>query len=224
MASSYALPTTAIPSHHHHSSEHLHEHLHSHSHSLSQSPPSLGASFPGSRPLKSAGDRPGHSHRHSHAHDHNHSHSHSHSRPHIPAPLSNGGHWRTGSTSGGKPLITPTHASFDANGTYQAPSESDAHDHHHKHDHDHHDHNKSVEKSKFTGFLLPYTAKWPLLHTVMTEKDSRRIFYFMAYVSSTLLESAVHMTKANAVLFAGSISPSWPYKPSTATQRIPSAY
>lgn len=185
MASSYALPTAAIPSHHHHSSEHLHEHLHGHSHSLSQSPPSLSASFPGSRPLKSAGDRPGHSHRHSHAHDHNHSHS----RPNIPAPLSNGGHWRTGSTAGGKPLITPTHASFDANGTYQAPPESDAHDHHHKHDHDHHDHVKSVEKSKFTGFLLPYTAKWPLLHTVMTEKDSRRIFYFMAYVVSTPVEA-----------------------------------
>jgi zinc transporter 5/7 len=30
--------------------------------------------------------------------------------------------------------------------------------------------------------LLPYTSRWPLLHAIMTEKDSRRILYFMSYV------------------------------------------
>lgn len=30
--------------------------------------------------------------------------------------------------------------------------------------------------------LLPYTARFPILHAIMIEKDSRRIFYFMTYV------------------------------------------
>ena len=33
--------------------------------------------------------------------------------------------------------------------------------------------------SKFTNFLLPRVLGWPLLHTILVEKDSRRIFYFM---------------------------------------------
>jgi zinc transporter 5/7 len=77
-------------------------------------------------------------------------------------------------------LITPTNGSFEANGTYEAPAEAEAHhDHDHKHDHGGHDH--SAKRSRFTGLLLPYTARWPLLHAIMTDKDSRRIFYFITY-------------------------------------------
>jgi zinc transporter 5/7 len=34
-------------------------------------------------------------------------------------------------------------------------------------------------RSRFTNFILPLVLRWPLLHTVMADKDSRRIFYFM---------------------------------------------
>lgn len=44
---------------------------------------------------------------------------------------------------------------------------------------------KSGERSFFTNALLPYTAKYPLIHAIMTEKDSRRIFYFMTYVQAS---------------------------------------
>ena len=108
--------------------------------------------------------------------------------------------------------MSPTSASFDAAGLYEPPvasrphshnhnhshSHSHGHDHDHNHDHDHHHdhhghdhghghdhhgHDHSVKRSKFTTFLLTYTARWPLLHAVMTEKDSRRIFYFMRCVA-----------------------------------------
>jgi zinc transporter 5/7 len=34
--------------------------------------------------------------------------------------------------------------------------------------------------SKFTGVLLQIFQDWPLLHSILVEKDSRRIFYFMS--------------------------------------------
>lgn len=204
MASAYSLPTTAIPTHHHHSSEHVHHH----SHSLPQSPP-IQSSFPPSIPAKTDEPRPlgtslGSSrrqslgHRHSHTHDGKHSMHRANlaSRPNlqtIPSSAdipSTNGHWRTGSTAGGKPLITPTHGSFDAAAMYQPP-ETQSHSHHdhthgHDHDHgdahDHHGHDHTAERSKFTALLLPYTSRYPLLHAIMTDKDSRRIFYFMSYV------------------------------------------
>lgn len=33
--------------------------------------------------------------------------------------------------------------------------------------------------SRFSRFILESTHKWPLLHSILAEKDSRRIFYFM---------------------------------------------
>jgi zinc transporter 5/7 len=87
-------------------------------------------------------------------------------------------------------LITPKHGSFDAAAMYQPP-ETQSHSHHdhthgHDHDHgdahDHHGHDHTAERSKFTALLLPYTSRYPLLHAIMTDKDSRRIFYFMSYV------------------------------------------
>lgn len=90
-------------------------------------------------------------------------------RQRIPAPLLEGNGWETTATPAGKPLVTPTNAALSAH--YEAPEAKPpkaAHEH-------------SVERSRFTNLLLPYTARWPLLHTVMTERDSRRIFYFMRY-------------------------------------------
>ena len=44
--------------------------------------------------------------------------------------------------------------------------------------------NKSEKRSRFTRLLLPYTEGWPLLHSILVEKDSRRIFYFMRLVGN----------------------------------------
>lgn len=88
-------------------------------------------------------------------------------RQHVPAPVLTGNGFTTTSTAAGKLLVTPKNASFSE--SYKAPETKppkSAHDH-------------SAERSRFTNMLLPYTAKWPLLHTIVTEKDSRRIFYFM---------------------------------------------
>ncbi|OTB00555.1 hypothetical protein M426DRAFT_324221 [Hypoxylon sp. CI-4A] len=75
----------------------------------------------------------------------------------------------------------------------------DHHDHDHDHDHGHshshshdHEHSHGAIYSKFTGLLLPYTSRWPLIHAVMTEKDSRRIFYFMGVNFSFMAVQAVY--------------------------------
>ena len=36
--------------------------------------------------------------------------------------------------------------------------------------------------SRISRFILDFSQKWPLLHSILMEKDSRRIFYFMWYV------------------------------------------
>ncbi|CAG9997982.1 unnamed protein product [Clonostachys byssicola] len=73
------------------------------------------------------------------------------------------------------------------------------HDHHHehKHDHDHyHPHGstqeQNSERSFFTKLILPYTAKFPLLHAIVSEKDSRRIFYFMVLNFSFMIVQAFY--------------------------------
>lgn len=84
-------------------------------------------------------------------------------------------------------MVTPTTASFDAAGVYEPPVSPELHPHAHPHDHHHHHHHEhSAQRSRFTTFLLKYAAKWPLLHAVLAEKDSRRIFYFMRFVARFL--------------------------------------
>ncbi|CAN8102626.1 unnamed protein product [Discula destructiva] len=170
-------------------------------------------------------------HQHSHSlssesepHEHNHGfHVHStskgtkmHERQHIPPPLHMGNGFTATSTAAGKLLMTPQNASFSEQ--YKAPESKppkSAHDH-------------SAERSRFTKLLLPYTARWPLLHTVMTEKDSRRIFYFMSlnfsfmvvqafygYATDSLglLSDSVHMffdCVALAVGIFASVASKWP--------------
>lgn len=109
--------------------------------------------------------------------------------------------WTRETTAGGKNIITP---GLDAsNSPYSPPikhSHGDhSHSHSHVHHHSHHDHDfhtghghghvhahrtddGKVERSLFTRTLLPYTARFPILHAILVEKDSRRIFYFMTYV------------------------------------------
>jgi len=47
------------------------------------------------------------------------------------------------------------------------------------HQHVHTPHEES--HSRISGLLLSATEDWPLLHKILVEKDSRRIFYFMRY-------------------------------------------
>jgi zinc transporter 5/7 len=76
--------------------------------------------------------------------------------------------------------------------------------------------------------LLPYTARFPLIHAIVTEKDSRRIFYFMmlnlsfmvvqafygfATDSLGLLSDSIHMFFDCVALLVGllaSVMSKWP--------------
>ncbi|KAL1872808.1 hypothetical protein VTK73DRAFT_1279 [Phialemonium thermophilum] len=143
-------------------------------------------------------------------------------RSHAPAPLLNG-HWKRDSTLGGRPLITPTDASFGA--TYEPPVLYDSCQNRHDSD---------GGRSKLTDVLLPFMLRWPLLHTIMSEKDSRRIFYFMSlnfcfmavqafygYVTESLglLSDSIHMffdCVALAVGLFAAVASRWP-----ANERFP---
>ena len=53
---------------------------------------------------------------------------------------------------------------------------------HSTHIHQHHAKLKAAENgqySRFSGVMLHNVQRWPLLHSIIAEKDSRRIFYFM---------------------------------------------
>lgn len=63
--------------------------------------------------------------------------------------------------------------------------------HHHSHEHSHgHDHHHQEKKpsdqhahpSRISRYLIEKSRGWPLLHSILVEKDSRRIFYFMMWV------------------------------------------
>jgi zinc transporter 5/7 len=183
MASSYALPASAM-THSHHG----HGHVHSHSHSPGRQP-QYSANTPRTlRQEKSNGSLHAHSHSEPHhEHDHSHLHGHSHDRESSPSrylptpPYSNG--------LAPAPFEKKIHESSPAlsqQGTYEPPLNAvnvlpHDHDHHDHHEHSHAPtHAKSVEpRSRFTSFILPFVQRWPLLHTIMSDKDSRRIFYFM---------------------------------------------
>jgi hypothetical protein len=66
-------------------------------------------------------------------------------------------------------------------------SRSNGHDHsshHHNHtDHSHEDHHNSRHShSRITAFLLSFTTAGSIIHSILLEKDSRRIAYFAWYV------------------------------------------
>ena len=52
---------------------------------------------------------------------------------------------------------------------------------HHAHTHDH----SPAQASRWTKFILRQSEPYPLLYSILKESDSRRIFYFMAYVCTT---------------------------------------
>lgn len=125
------------------------------------------------------------------------------SRERVPlAPINVSQSWKEG--GGGKILMTPGVGTDSMPVKYQLPRYSETgcehdHDHDHDHGHDHahphahphahththaHAHDTgSSEKSIVTRILLDASDSWPLIHAILAEKDSRRIFYFMMYVT-----------------------------------------
>lgn len=67
-------------------------------------------------------------------------------------------------------------ARFDDN----SQSSAGSHAHHHHHHHHSHGHSE-VGPSKISELLLRHAEAYPLLHSILKERDSRRIFYFMRY-------------------------------------------
>jgi zinc transporter 5/7 len=182
MSSSYALPASAMT----HGHNHGHGHLHSHSHSPGRQ---YSANTP--RSLKSERSN-GNLHSHSvsdsyvepeHPHSHHHNHNHSHQRGRSPSS-----YLPTPPNSNGLPPIAAfekqTYQSYEASpalsraSLYEPPLNHVPHGHsHHGHTHNHTP--LAEPRSRFTNFLLPFILRWSLLHTILAEKDSRRIFYFM---------------------------------------------
>ncbi|KAH7275650.1 putative zinc transporter msc2 [Fusarium solani] len=200
----------------------------------------------------------GHSHSHSgHRHGHSRSRmsntSAMLSREKLPPPALNTMEgWTQERTPGGKSVITPgpetanmpytppdyphDHHDHDHDHTHShdhshSHDHTHSHDHHHGHDHDHahsHDPEKAAKRSLFTRMILPYTARFPILNAILIEKDSRRIFYFMAlnfsfmavqafygYVTDSLglLSDSIHMFFDCVALLVGllaAVLSKWP--------------
>ncbi|KAI1421954.1 cation efflux protein [Xylaria sp. FL1777] len=214
MASSYALPQAPLPhSHGHGHSPHSSiDRIHSHGHS----PPSFGHSRSRSS-LSNASSMRSHSYNHSHGHGHSHSHSHSYEnieedvttysrqnmsqyRANSFVPLQRRENRPSPLRQNTEDLPSPGETKVEVASHSHTHSHDDAqhhdYDHDHGHGHDHHIHEPQHGHphgfSRFTGLLLPYTSRWPLVHAIMTDKDSRRIFYFMGVNFSFMTIQAVY--------------------------------
>ncbi|KAL2061869.1 hypothetical protein VTL71DRAFT_7247 [Oculimacula yallundae] len=191
-----------------HSHGHGHSHLHSHSHSHSPGRSYAGSPQKALRPERSNGSL--HSHSRSEPHlDQGHTHS-------------NHGHSHSSSPSRGYNYVRdqqpPQYLPTPPNSNGMSPiSEFPSQSHHHEpspalsqmgsfepalnavnviaHSHEHlHNHAPHVEqpRSKFTSLILPFAMRWPILHTIMADKDSRRIFYFMSLNFAFMIVQAVY--------------------------------
>lgn len=190
MASSYALPTSALP--------HVHQ-GHMHAHAPSNSQPSLNALRTMSTsniPLRSEFDTHDHDHGHDHSHEHEHNHDHDHghssSFPHFhpgrtrghsrshtsnaasmlprekmpPPALNTLEGWTQERTPGGKSILSPGPAT--ATTPYSPPDFHD-HDHHHVHDHGHnhtHDHFHAHDHEKENNAQRSLFTRMLLPYTV----------------------------------------------------------
>ncbi|KAJ5707635.1 hypothetical protein N7488_007436 [Penicillium malachiteum] len=70
--------------------------------------------------------------------------------------------------------------SFFASRTDDSHLRSDAHSHNHSHHNHSHSHSQTPESTtRITKWLIHRSEAYPLLHSILKEKDSRSIFYFM---------------------------------------------
>lgn len=97
----------------------------------------------------------------------------------APAALDTLDGWSRQTTAGGKSVLTPGPGASTT--PYSPPR---PHQHHRSpRPGDRPGHAADDAKSRpswFTRALLPRAARLPLLHAILVERDSRRIFYFMA--------------------------------------------
>ncbi|KAI8628334.1 cation efflux protein [Xylariaceae sp. FL1651] len=224
MASSYALPQAPLPhGHNHHNSM---EHLHAQTHSS----PSFSHSRSSRSNLSNAASSRSHSHSHSNENVDEEVQAHtrqnmSQYRANSFFPLQRRENRPSPLRQNTEELLSPLENKVEPASPYQHTHPHD--DEHHGHHHDPH-HGHSHEFSRVTALLLPYTSKWPLIHAIMTDKDSRRIFYFMGvnftfmtiqavygYLTDSLglLSDSIHMffdCVALAVGLFASVMGKWP--------------
>ncbi|KAI1168140.1 cation efflux protein [Nemania serpens] len=222
MASSYALPQAPLPHSHGHSPHGSIDHLHSHSHSPPSFGHSRSrSSLSSTSSMRSHSHNHSLHHGHGHVHSHSHSHEdggedvHTHARQNMaqyransliplqrrenrPSPLRQNTE-DLPSPAEAKPVVLSAHEHTHSHDDGHHDHDHDHgqnHNHNHNHGHDHahddHQHHHSHEFSRLTGLFLPYTARWPLVHAIMTDKDSRRIFYFMGVNFSFMMVQAVY--------------------------------
>ncbi|KOS17451.1 putative zinc transporter cis4 [Escovopsis weberi] len=120
---------------------------------------------------QSIGHGHGHSHSHSHAHAHAHAHAPSYSRSRLDARSSVPGVLLPGDKSYAEGMNGFVEGRRE--GLYSLKPASPKSPHGRIHE-------NPDKRSLFTRTLLAFTARFPLLHAILVEKDSRRIFYFMA--------------------------------------------
>lgn len=180
MASSYALPASAIThSHSHHAHGHGHSHSHSPSRAIANTPRSMRQERSnGSLHSHSISEsHPGHINEHAHSHNQGPGPAHNDDREPSPSPYAKTPYFAPTEFPPASPYDDPFGLTNDIpmeQSSYQPPLAT-------VHSHQGHAHTvaSAEPRSRFTGFLLPYVLRWPLIHTIMADKDSRRIFYFM---------------------------------------------
>lgn len=187
MASTYALPASAM-THSHSFNGHFHSHSHSHSpsrqHSANARSIKTERSSDNLHSHSHSETRLDHDHSHANSNDHDHTHSHSHERDplqpgHLPTPPNSSGIPPAAMFEKQNYEVSPTPSSIDA----FEPSLDSANVIPHDHGTPHTPTPQVEPRSRFTNFVLPLVLRWPLLHTIMADKDSRRIFYFIWYAN-----------------------------------------
>jgi zinc transporter 5/7 len=183
MVASYVLPASAMTHGHH---GHGHSHSHSHSHS-----PGRSHSTNASRSLRQERPR-GAMHTYSYSdalHEYN---QHAGNREQDAMPPYQKQPYTAGPSGLSEEHIPSPIDPYDPPRIdTNLPPHNHNHNHHDHHHDQHHDHGHShanvvtvQPRSRITNFILPFVLRWPLLHTIMADKDSRRIFYFMRWAAS----------------------------------------
>lgn len=76
-------------------------------------------------------------------------------------------------------IISYAASKLDTRAALSVSSHSGHHQHHHHHQPTRLDIPEHAQLSRFSEFVIQHIPHWPLLHSILAEKDSRRIFYFM---------------------------------------------
>lgn len=171
MSSLYTLPVSANTSHAHHG----HGHTRSHHRKLGPErlpPPYTLARIPSESVYPRSNDAQASHENDAQEHFLDGNRRYFHANAQIPAPLPRQNGSLNGKPKAMLPFCQPSSEKQQANG-YGAPVVA-----YHEPSHTVHTH-RADNPSRFTTFLLPTTQRHTLLHSVLIEKDSRRIFYFM---------------------------------------------